>query len=223
MLKTDRGDTVEDYLDITPADLADRVTIKLYADEEVRNPREDFDHAGTLYCETRDLNLSDKGASLPATAGYSSRFSDIAVAARWIELHGGVAVPVRCDDYGSSGARAYTSDAENANGLIWCEMETIHREWARWNVEDSKAAALECLTAEIEELDQYLSGDVYGYVIETPDGDLLDSCWGFYGQSYATTEAVEAGHHAVAELDNRANRLTAARSWAFSRLFGAVV
>lgn len=27
----------------------------------------------------------------------------------------------------------------------------------------------------------YLAGNVYGYVVEGPNGDVLDSCWGFYG------------------------------------------
>lgn len=29
--------------------------------------------------------------------------------------------------------------------------------------------------------DQYLNGEVYGFKTETPEGEELDSCWGFYG------------------------------------------
>lgn len=28
-------------------------------------------------------------------------------------------------------------------------------------------------------------GDVYGFVIESPEGETLDSCWGFYGDDFA--------------------------------------
>lgn len=33
----------------------------------------------------------------------------------------------------------------------------------------------------LEEWNTYLSGNVWGYVIEDEDGDHIDSCWGFYG------------------------------------------
>lgn len=33
---------------------------------------------------------------------------------------------------------------------------------------------------EIETLDDYLNGNVYGFTITGPDGDVVDSCWGFY-------------------------------------------
>ena len=49
--------------------------------------------------------------------------------------------------------------------------------------------AEDCLRAEVEEYDQYLRGDVYGYQIENSDGDDVDSCWGFYGLDYARQEA----------------------------------
>ena len=36
------------------------------------------------------------------------------------------------------------------------------------------------LLGEVETYDQYLRGNVYGYVIEK-DGDHIDSCWGYFG------------------------------------------
>jgi len=45
----------------------------------------------------------------------------------------------------------------------------------------------------VEEFAQYLQGDVYGYRIvdlsEDPDGEELDSCWGFYGFEHVVQEA----------------------------------
>lgn len=37
------------------------------------------------------------------------------------------------------------------------------------------------LDCELETYDNYLRGSVYGYQIEHPERDELDSCWGFYG------------------------------------------
>lgn len=41
--------------------------------------------------------------------------------------------------------------------------------------------AVESLVSEVAVYDQYLTGDVYGFVVEDDDGNVVDSCWGFYG------------------------------------------
>lgn len=41
------------------------------------------------------------------------------------------------------------------------------------------------LKGTIETLDMYLTGDVYGCIIEDEEGEEIDSCWGFYGRDYA--------------------------------------
>ncbi len=213
---------MEDYLDITPSELEEKISVKLYVDAESESPRASFDHAGTLFYEGRDFDLSDKGAHLPMTGTYSTSRSDIELSARYVELQGGVALGVQIQDYGSSGARAYAVDElEIANGLLWIDKETIEKEWTAHGTPDPKTAALNCLKSEAEELDQYLSGDVFGYVIETADGDRhMDSCWGFYGQKYATEAAHEAAIHAANELASEIKSHAAARAWAFSILFG---
>lgn len=56
------------------------------------------------------------------------------------------------------------------------------------------------LEGEVGEFNQYLTGDVYGYIVERvpldedgfeqdDEAEELDSCWGFYGHDYATSEA----------------------------------
>jgi len=42
------------------------------------------------------------------------------------------------------------------------------------------------LKGEVEVYDQYLCGDVWGFVLVDEDGEELDSCWGFYGDDYRT-------------------------------------
>ena len=50
--------------------------------------------------------------------------------------------------------------------------------------------AAECL---VETWNQYLSGDVWGYIIEDSEGNDLDSCWGHYGEEWCR----EAAHQAA--------------------------
>lgn len=52
----------------------------------------------------------------------------------------------------------------------------------------SKSARKAALS-KVSEWNQYLSGDVWGIVIEDDEGNEVDSCWGFYGREYAETEA----------------------------------
>lgn len=40
-------------------------------------------------------------------------------------------------------------------------------------------------------------GDVYGYTIEGPDGETLDSCWGFYGDCHKESGLAEAAKEAA--------------------------
>ena len=44
----------------------------------------------------------------------------------------------------------------------------------------------------IETWNQYLSGDVYGFVVKDAQGENLDSCCGFYGIEYVREAAREA-------------------------------
>lgn len=48
----------------------------------------------------------------------------------------------------------------------------------------------EILRGEVEIYDQYLRGEVYGFIVEDDDGEHIDSCWGFYGDTdYPLKEA----------------------------------
>lgn len=195
---------MDDFMDVTPEDLAGKVVAKLYTDDSPMSPDE-FDHAGTLTVLSRDFGMADQSDYLPIEPNGYSRDKEwrIRFAERYFSMAGGVAIPVRFDDYGSSGARIYTTDADSANGLISTDKEEIAKEW-----NGDKTAARTYLEGRITEMNQYLSGDVYGFNIETPDGYLLDSCWGFYGQQYATEEAIEAARH-CAETEQSAQHFAA--------------
>ena len=51
------------------------------------------------------------------------------------------------------------------------------KEWSK-ELEDKVTKAL---IQEIETYDQYLEGDIWGYIVFDEDGEEIDSCWGFYG------------------------------------------
>jgi len=54
-----------------------------------------------------------------------------------------------------------------------------------------KEWAKKCLDSSIKTYDEYLQGEVYGYVIKDEEGNDLESCWGFFGLDYAKRVATE--------------------------------
>lgn len=57
--------------------------------------------------------------------------------------------------------------------------------------------AKQMLKNEVKVYDQYLTGDVYGYILEE-DGEVIDSCWGFYGSDPHTNgmaDYIERKYH----------------------------
>lgn len=49
-------------------------------------------------------------------------------------------------------------------------------------------------------------GDVYGYVINGPDGETLDSCWGYYGSDHDESGLAKAAESAAAYIYSAARK-----------------
>lgn len=81
-------------------------------------------------------------------------------------------------------------------GFMYCTkerfVEVVDTKTHRWRV---RAKAV--LESELETWDQYVSGQVYGYTVKSPDGEVIDSCWGFYGDESVKADMVEALDSAV--------------------------
>ena len=71
-------------------------------------------------------------------------------------------------------------------GFIYATKETI--EMTGVAPENVEAGLIE----EVKTYSQFLSGDVWGYVIKDSDGSVLDSCCSFYGHDDCETEAKSA-------------------------------
>ena len=79
-------------------------------------------------------------------------------------------------------------------GFIYVSKEACLKEWKqkKWSKKfEEKIIGL--LDGEIKTYDQYLTGDVHGYMIYRPEDEeceeSVDSCWGFYGDKEAMIEA----------------------------------
>lgn len=94
-------------------------------------------------------------------------------------------------------------------GFIYCSLEKARENWgltpaAGWDFlmeqvftddwfrgKTLRECTTEVLTGEVETYDQYLRGDVYGYIA----GD--DSCWGFFGYDHEASSLLEQARAAI--------------------------
>lgn len=110
-----------------------------------------------------------------------------------------VLIPLRFDDYGSSGARlhadapilgkracaAYLRNLDDEerpddNGYAYLLAPKLLEEYGSTDIRACKRAA-SCMSSEIEELAHYVSGNVWGWSVHVTGMPHLDeSVWGFY-------------------------------------------
>jgi len=86
---------------------------------------------------------------------------------------------------------------DNDDVLYVCPREKLKKEKL------TRKAASRILDGELKTIGRYMEGNVFGFVIETPDGDHVDSCYGFYGD-YDKWDEMGMGDyvgHVIASLE----------------------
>lgn len=193
-------------------------------DEDPRNPRKEFDcYVGRIICWHRRYNLSDDGE--PEKFPTPERFEEWRTQQKPgepldPEARGLLLLPLYLYDHSgitiSTGPFSCPHDSGQV-GYIYATAEAIAKAWGTERDEERAKQgkrlrrklykkAEEALRAEIEEFDQYLTGDVYGYVLRDDTGEVVDSCWGFYGHKHAEVEAKGAKEYAEQEEQKNADR-----------------
>ena len=75
-------------------------------------------------------------------------------------------------------------------GVIVCDKERAKKEYG-YNrcCKGLEEKVLRVLDGEIETLDQFLQGEIYAYEVEDENGDIIDSCYGYYDKDETIAEA----------------------------------
>ena len=84
-------------------------------------------------------------------------------------------------------------------GCIYINKECATKEWPT----DTEARAFAYMVGEIETLDEYLSGELYRYVIVVGEDDPVESCGGLFGLGYCIKAGRAAAAAYVAQRDER--------------------
>ena len=198
------------------------IEIKIEQDTDPESPRH-WDNLGVMVCFHRRYDLGDKADGAQGHGYTSSQFSSWAELAAQIERdHRPVAIaPLYLYDH--SGLRIKVGSFQGLLpqghaefdsgqvGFIFVSREAALKEYSAKKITKALIEKVtKVLDAEVKTYDQYLSGDVWGYVIEgvvqktvMSDGkgghvereSIGDSCWGFYGYDYCLAEARSAAEN----------------------------
>jgi len=161
-----------------------RFTVKFYQDEDADSPR-NWDNLGTMICFHRRYELGDKHKLSVEEAIELEKRADVVALPLYLYDHSGLRMKV--GSFQGLLPQGHAEFDSSGVGFIYVTKEGIKKEYGKV----TKATLLKAKTVlenEVKTYDQYLSGDVYGYVIEDEDGEHMDSCWGFFGWEYALAE-----------------------------------
>lgn len=159
--------------------------IEIIIDDNLDNCRE-WDNLGTMLCFHRRYTLGDK---------HNIRHEDFNgwdEVAEYLkkELNAVIVLPLYLYDHsrlamkvGSFVGHAVYAEWDSGQvGFIYVSREKLLKEY---NAKKLSKRILEraesVLRSEVETYNDYLQGNVYGYIVEDEEGNEIDSCWGFYG------------------------------------------
>lgn len=190
----------------------------LYPDLDPMNPRTEWDHATTLALPGhRQYDLGDDDAR--QRYGWCESIEELANA-----LHddGYVSiVPVYLLDHSGLALRAGrgfgdVDPGEWDSGIVGFGAMSAEQwkacQGTDWQGDTAQGKRMrEIIVGEIDEYGQYLTGDVYGCVVtHSGTGEIVESCWGFFGYNYALEELTAMTTAAAADAEDKLRAALAA-------------
>jgi hypothetical protein len=105
----------------------------------------------------------------------------------WMYEHSGVAISTgESNPWGGD----YMAWDSGLLGVIAVKKTDACKEYGKKRACKSvQERAEKCMEGEIEALNTFASGQIYGYTVEDENGEEVDSCWGFYDIDEAISEA----------------------------------
>ena len=153
-------------------------TLNLIHDQYPSNPREEFDQLGTMACFHSRYKLGDKHNLSLEEAQEIEQSADYIALPLYLYDHSGITIstkPFSCRfDSGKVGIIFVSTKKLADEGLATTPFESI----------------LNYLRLEVQEYDDYLTGNCWGYSITDNQGNTVDSCSGFYGKSHCYNEGL---------------------------------
>lgn len=166
--------------------------IGIYYDEYAESPRA-WDNLSMIYSNSRRYNpdgldiddlMNEIGISeFPGFDNILSRMEHDYIAYRvCIVDHSCVALSLN-----SPVPNPYMGFDSGTFGIMAVSKDAVRREYGVKRITNKIREKVESVfKGELEDLEKYMNGEVYGYMIDGGDGD---SCWGYYSMDHAIEEA----------------------------------
>lgn len=152
--------------------------LNVFCDENAENPR-NWDNVGTMICWHRRYAFGDKHSYSEPQEFLQSDEAKSAF----------VMLPVFLYDHSIQklSTKSFAGRAQHAEwdsgqvGFIYVNCGKVKELTGLEPTEENKETVQQMLSAETELYSSYIEGDCYGFSIEDMQGNVLDSCGGFYG------------------------------------------
>lgn len=196
-------------------------TINIVQDSTPQNPRTEFDNMATMVCWHSRYSLGDMDGKVPISKQYDEPdylFAEIAGIDRdslycmsIYDKHGAdaltqylltqartkaIVMPLYLYDHSgitiSTGKFSCAWDS-GCIGFIYLTFEKARKEYGYKQITMRRKAKIATyLEGEVETYDNYLTGNVWGYEVVNAEGEVTDSCYGYFGDEGVKTAIEEA-------------------------------
>lgn len=172
--------TLEAYKTFT---LSNGKTINIVNDTNPESPRE-WENLGTMVCFHKIYNLGDEHSYR------SDDFDSWDELKKQIENNEGECIFLPLYLYDHSGITMNTTGFScrwdsGQVGLIYVSKKKVREEFGVKRITKKLLdGVLGYLVGEVETYDQYIRGDVYKFKVYDSEGELIDSCGGFYSDDF---------------------------------------
>ena len=155
------------------------LTVRLEQDTDAESPR-DWDNLGTMVCWHRNYRLGDEHSyGDPQEFIESDEYRNAAIVLPLgLYDHSGITMYI-----GSEPSPFDPGGWDSGQvGFIYISREKIRSEYSVKRISKQLLARVEgYLRNEVKTYDDYLIGNVWGFMVEDEEGNHVDSCWGFIG------------------------------------------
>jgi len=185
------------------------LTVEITPDLDPESPRE-WDNNGIMVCFHRRYDLGDKTdlqssdfESWQEVAEYLGR-EEKAICIMPLYLYDHSGLRIKAGSFNGLLPQGHAEFDSGQVGFIYTSLEQLNKGGHSFTeiTPEQMEQIQGWLTGEVETYDNYLSGNVFGFSIQDKNGEIIDSCYGFYGLEHCIEEAKWQAEYLA---DNRIN------------------
>ena len=171
-------------------------TLNIIQDSHCENPRS-WDNLSKMIFFNKKKSIGDKH-DINFPFDFESRQYFIERGGEYVKkiTNSSICLPVHYYEHGGCGISLSYEYPYNCRwdsctiGFVIVTKEDIRKEYGVKRISQKiLGRVMKVVEGETETLNQYISGEVYGFEVKNEDGKIEDSCWGFYGVDECFNEA----------------------------------